>query len=233
VNPSIANEFSTGAFRFGHSLLDSEIGRLNNDGTEAGEPISLARAFFNTAVFDPTGTNHSGDIDPFLKAAASGSAQEVDLLVVDELRNMLFGAPGSGGLDLAALNIQRGRDHGLADYNTVRAAYGLPRVTSFREITPDGSVQRTLQQLYGSVDNIDLWVGGLAEKHVPGSSAGPLFQRIMVDQFTRLRDGDSHWYQHVLRGRQLGEIDATRLSDVIRRNTSLTNLQSNVFISGS
>jgi hypothetical protein len=94
-------------------------------------------------------------------------------------------------------------------------------------------VQRTLQQLYGSVDNIDLWVGGLAEKHVPGSSAGPLFQRIMVDQFTRLRDGDSRWYQHVLRGRQLGEIDATRLSDVIRRNTSLTNLQSNVFISGS
>lgn len=231
VNPSIANEFSTGAFRFGHSLLDSEIGRLNDDGTEAGKPISLAHAFFNTAVFDPADANHAGDIDPFLKAAASGTAQEVDLLVVDELRNMLFGAPGSGGLDLAALNIQRGRDHGLADYNTVRAAYGLPKVSSFREITPDGAVQRTLQELYGSVENIDLWVGGLAEKHVPGSSAGPLFQRIMVDQFTRLRDGDSHWYQRRLSGRQLGEAGATRLSDVIRRNTSLTKLQPNVFIS--
>jgi hypothetical protein len=231
VNPSIANEFSTAAYRFGHSLLDSEIGRLNNDGTEAGEPISLARAFFNTSVFDPTADNHAGDIDPFLKAAASGNAQEVDLLVVDELRNMLFGAPGSGGFDLAALNIQRGRDHGLADYNSVRGAYGLPKVTSFREITPDGAVQRQLQELYGSVDNIDLWVGGLAEKHVPGSSVGPLFQRILVDQFTRLRDGDSHWYQAILRGRQLGEIDGTRLSDVIRRNTALTNLQSNVFVS--
>lgn len=230
VNPSIANEFSTAAYRFGHSLLDSEIGRLNNDGSEAGEPISLAHAFFNSGVFDPTLANHAGDIDPFLKAAASGNSQEVDLFVVDELRNMLFGAPGSGGFDLAALNIQRGRDHGLADYNSVRAAYGLPKVTSFREITPDGEVQQQLQELYGNVDNIDLWVGGLAEKHVPGSSVGPTFQRIMVDQFTRLRDGDSRWYQSILSGRQLNEIEGTRLSDVMRRNTSLTNLQSNVFV---
>ncbi|MEY4135955.1 MAG: hypothetical protein RL205_83 [Actinomycetota bacterium] len=230
VNPAIANEFSTGAFRFGHSLLDSEISRLNDDGSPSAAPISLAKAFFNTGVFDATAPNHSGDIDPFLKAAASGNAQEVDLSIVDELRNMLFGPPGSGGLDLAALNIQRGRDHGLADYNSVRAAYGLPRVSSFREITPDGAVQRQLQQVYGTVDNIDLWVGGLAEKHVPGSSVGPLFQRIIVDQFTRLRDGDSHWYQAVLNGRELGEIEGTHLSDVIRRNTSLTNVQSNAFI---
>ena len=230
VNPAIANEFATAAYRFGHSLLDSELARLGNDGTAVAEPISLANAFFNSGVFDPSAPNHVGDIDPFLKAAASGNTQEVDLEIVDELRNMLFGPPGSGGFDLAALNIQRGRDHGLADYNTVRAAYGLPRVTSFREITPDAAVQRQLESLYGSVDNIDLWVGGLAERHVPGSSSGPLFQRIMVDQFTRLRDGDRHWYQAIFSGRQLGEINGTRLSDVIRRNTSLTNLQPNVFI---
>ena len=230
VNPSIANEFSTAAYRFGHSLLDSEISRLNNDGSTAGEPISLARAFFNSGVFKTSLANHAGDSDPVLKAAASGNAQEVDLKVVDELRNMLFGAPGSGGLDLASLNIQRGRDHGLADYNSARAAYGMSKVTSFAEITPDTDTQAKLKELYGTVDGIDLWVGGLAEKHVPGSSVGPLFQRIMVDQFTRLRDGDRHWYQSILSGRDLGEIDGTHLSDVIRRNTALTNLQSNVFV---
>jgi len=230
VNPSITNEFATAAYRFGHSLLDSELGRLNNDGSEAAPPLSLAESFFNSGVFDPTKANRAGDIDPFLKAAATGNTQEVDLGVVDELRNMLFGPPGSGGFDLAALNIQRGRDHGLADYNSVRAAYGLPRVTSFAEITPDSTVQRQLRDLYGSVDNIDLWVGGLAEKHLPGSSVGVTFQRIMVDQFSRLRDGDRNWYQSILRGQELGQIEGTRLSDVIRRNTSLTNLQPNVFV---
>lgn len=230
VNPSITNEFATAAYRFGHSLLDSELGRLNNDGSEAAPPLSLAESFFNSGVFDPTKANRVGDIDPFLKAAATGNTQEVDLGIVDELRNMLFGPPGSGGFDLAALNIQRGRDHGLADYNSVRAAYGLPRVTSFTEITPVTAVQRQLKDLYGSVDNIDLWVGGLAEKHLPGSSVGVTFQRIMVDQFSRLRDGDRNWYQSILRGQELGQIEGTRLSDVIRRNTSLTNLQPNVFV---
>jgi hypothetical protein len=52
----------------------------------------------------------------------------------------------------------------------------------------------------------------------------------MADQFTRLRDGDRHWYQSIFSGRELGEIDGTHLSDVIRRNTALTNLQANVFV---
>ena len=231
VNPSMSNEFSTAAFRFGHSLLDGEIGRLNNDGTEIPEgSLTLMSSFFNPSVFDPTLPNHEGDIDPFLKAISSGNAQEIDLKLVDDVRNFLFGAPGQGGLDLASLNIQRGRDHGLADYNSVREAYGLPRVTSFDQITPDVSVQDSLMEMYGSVDNIDLWVGGLAEKHVGGSSLGPLFQRILADQFSRLRDGDSQWFERTLRGKELGDIEGTHLSDVIKRNTSLTNLQANVFV---
>lgn len=230
VNPSITNEFATAAFRFGHSVLDGEIGRLNNDGTSiAAGPLTLRESFFNTSVFDPTAANHEGDIDPFLKAAASGTAQEVDLKVIDDVRNFLFGAPGQGGFDLAALNIQRGRDNGLADYNTTRAAYGLPRVTSFAQITPDVTVQNQLRDLYGSVDNIDLWVGGLAERHARGASVGPLFQRIITDQFNRLRAGDHNWYEGIFTGPQLRNLQRTHLSDIIRRNTSLTTVQPNVF----
>ena len=231
VNPSMSNEFSTAAFRFGHSLLDGEIGRLNDDGSEVPEgSLTLMNSFFNPSVFDPTLPNHEGDIDPFLKAISSGNAQEIDLKLVDDVRNFLFGAPGQGGLDLASLNIQRGRDHGLANYNAVRVAYGLPRVTRFDQITPDRSVQRSLKKLYGSVNNIDLWVGGLAEKHVAQSSLGPLFQRILVDQFTRLRAGDSGWFEHTLSGQQIAEVRATHLSDIIMRNTSLTNIQPNIFV---
>jgi hypothetical protein len=132
-------------------------------------------------------------------------------------------------LDLASLNIQRGRDHGLADYNTMRAAYGLPRVTSFAQITSNTDLQNKLRALYGSVNNIDAWVGALAEDHVAGSSTGPLIRRVLADQFQRLRDGDRFWYQRVFSGSTLRDLENTTLADVIRRNTTLTNLQSNTF----
>jgi len=188
------------------------------------DEMPLAEAFFNPAAVQENG------IDPILKYLASDRAQEVDTQIVDGLRNFLFGPPGAGGMDLASLNIQRGRDHGLADYNSTRAAYGLPRVTRFSEITSDTDLQTKLRSLYGSVDNIDLWVGGLAEDHVAGASVGPLIRTILTDQFERLRAGDRLWYERQLTGNDLKSVQATRLSDVISRNSGIDNLQSNVFV---
>jgi hypothetical protein len=231
VNPGIANEFATAAYRFGHSMLDGEVGRMNNDGTEvAGGALELAQSFFNPTVFDVSAPNHEGDIDPFLKAESTGTAQEVDVYLDDAIRNFLFGPPGAGGLDLAALNIQRGRDHGLADYNTMRSSYGLPRVTTFNQITTDAELAARLQATYGTVDNIDVWVGGLAETHVSGGSLGPLFTKIIADQFTRLRSGDSLYFEKSLSAADVARVKATSLSSIIKANTSLTNLQANVFI---
>ena len=223
VNPGIANEFSTAAFRIGHTLVGDEIEFLDNNGNPIREAISLREAFFNTDILKET------DIDPVLKYLASDRANEVDTRIIDDLRNFLFGPPGAGGLDLASLNIQRGRDHGLANYNSVRAAYGLPRVRSFAQITSNRELQQTLQRLYGNVNSIDLWVGGLAEDHLPGSSVGPTFARIIADQFQRLRDGDRFWYQNVFTGDERRMLERTSLADVIRRNTGITNLQDNVF----
>ncbi|MEZ6137856.1 MAG: peroxidase family protein [Pirellulaceae bacterium] len=223
VNPSIANEFSTAAFRFGHSTLNDEIEFFDNEGRSTRDGISLAEAFFNPGILEDTG------IDTLLKYEASTQAQEVDLGVVDSLRNFLFGVPGSGGLDLAALNIQRGRDHGLNDYNTTRIAYGLDPVNSFAEITADTDLQAKLELLYGDVNNIDLWVGLLAEDHMRGSSLGELNQAIISDQFERLRDGDRHWYENVFSGSDLRQLQQTTLADVIERNTDVEGLQDNVF----
>jgi hypothetical protein len=236
VNPDIANEFSTAAFRL-HTEVNDDVEFFDNNGrpitfsivNDQGQTVtvdgqvSLADAFFNPTLFKQTG------VDGMLKYAASTHAEAFDNQLVDSLRNFLFGAPGQGGLDLAGLNIQRGRDHGLADYNTVRAAYGLPRVTSFAQITSDPTLQAKLQQLYGSVNNIDLWVGIMAEDHVRGSSVGPLDRRIIADQFERLRDGDRFWYQRTFSGAQLAQIEHTTLADIIQRNTGVRGLQNDVF----
>lgn len=223
VNPNLSNEFTTAAFRFGHSILGEDIRFLDGNGLPVAEDIDLKDAFFNPALLQ----NHS--IDSVFKYLASDPASELDTKLVGSVRNFLFGPPGSGGLDLAALNIQRGRDHGLADYNDTRVAMGMPRVQNFAQITRSSEVQGKLQQLYGSVDNIDLWVGILAEDPAPGASIGPTGQRIIADQFRRMRDGDRFWYQREFSGDLLREIQQTRFSDILQRNTSLRNLQQDVF----
>jgi hypothetical protein len=222
VDPSIANEFSTAAYRL-HTMINDDVEFFGNDGRAVAEEVELADAFFNPDLLREQGA------DSILKYLASTTAQEIDPMIVDGLRNFLFGQPGQGGFDLASLNIQRGRDHGLADYNAVREAYGLARVTSFAEISSDPEVQQTLEALYGSVDNIDLWVGTLTENHLPGSSVGELTQTIIADQYERLRDGDRFWFESIFSGRQLAQLENTTLADVIARNTTMNNLQQNVF----
>jgi hypothetical protein len=81
------------------------------------------------------------------------------------------------------------------------------------------------------VDNVDLWVGGLAEDHVRGASVGQTFRTIVADQFERLRDGDRFWYQNDFAGTtDLGVLQRTKLSDIVRRNSGAWNVQDNVFI---
>jgi hypothetical protein len=237
VNPGIANEFSTAMFRFAHSQLDNDVERKQNDGTDdpAGA-IGLDQSFFDPnlihfpgAVDPVTGLTSTG-ISPILKGAASANAQNVDLLAVRSVRNFLFGAPGAGGTDLIARDIQRGRDHGLTDYNSMRAAYGLPRVTSFAQITSDPTVQQELQQVYGNVNNIDAFVGALAEDHAPGAAVGPLTRAVLVNQFTRTRDGDRFFYLNTFHDGELQNLLAnTSLTRIIQRNTAVSNLQADAF----
>ncbi|MEM8732658.1 MAG: peroxidase family protein [Planctomycetota bacterium] len=216
VDPSISNVFATAAYRFGHTMLSPELQRLNEDGSIAEEGnLALQDAFFNVSALTENG------IDSILRGAAAQTAQEVDPFLVDDVRNFLFGPPGSGGFDLASLNIQRGRDHGLADYNQVREDMGLERVTSFEEISSDPEIQRRLEEAYGDVDSIDAWVGMLAEDHARGSTLGITASTIIAEQFEALRDGDRFYYENVFEGRQLDQLNRTTLADVIERNSNI------------
>ena len=225
VDPGISVEFSTAVYRFGHSLLSGTVQRLNEDGTvhDSGN-LALRDAFFN-----PTALFESG-IDPILRGLGQGQSQELDTFVIEDVRSFLFGPPGAGGFDLAALNIQRGRDMGIGSYNELRMGLGLAAVTSFDQITSDADLSAKLESTYGSVDLVDAWVGGLAEDAVNGGLLGETFSTVMIDQFSRVRDGDAYWSQNLeLTPAELDAIWSTTLADVIVRNTDVDHIQADVF----
>lgn len=217
VDARIMNVFSTAAYRLGHSLLSPTLLRLDEQMQEIEQGhLSLADAFFS-----PARLTEEGGIEPILRGLAAQVCQDYDVFVIDEVRNFLFGPPGAGGFDLASLNIQRGRDHGLAGYNEVRSAFGLARKESFDEVTSDRAVARRLAEAYDSPDNMDVWVGGLAEDPLPDAMVGELVGTIVAEQFQRLRDGDRFWYERMLSRSEQRLVNRSQLADIIRRNTDI------------
>ncbi|MEM1182919.1 MAG: peroxidase family protein [Acidobacteriota bacterium] len=216
VDASIANDFSTAAYRFGHSTLSPSMLRLSADGSaiDAGH-LALRDAFFQSHRLTT-----EGGLAPIFRGLSTQVAQAVDAFIIDDLRNFLFGPPGAGGFDLASLNIQRGRDHGIGSYNEARRAFGMPPARDFDDVSSDPEVQARLQAAYADVDDIDLWVGGLSEDRRQDAMVGNLFFRIIRRQFEALRDGDRYWYSRVLNTADRELVEGTRLSDIIRRNTA-------------
>ncbi len=227
VNPGISVEFSTAAYRFGHSLVSATLGRIEEDGStiDAGD-LSLRDAFFAPEIVAA-----NGGVEPLLRGLADGTAQELDTQIVDDLRNFLFRVDGGVGFDLASFNIQRGRDLGVATYNDLREAIGLPRMEDFTDITSDPDLAAALASVYESVDDIDAWVGGLAEDPAGSSMLGELFTSIVADQFIRLRDGDPFWSENSdLSQKEIEELWETSLADIIERNTDIDFIQDTALI---
>ena len=219
VDARIGNVFSTAAYRFGHSAVSATLLRLD----QSGNAIPAGHLSLREAFFAPQRLIDEGGIAPVLRGLAGQVGQQIDPYVIDELRNFLFGEPGAGGFDLVALNIQRGRDHGLPSYNTMRQAAGLTPVQSFSDISADAENQSRLAAAYDSVDEIDAWVGGLAEDVLPQAHLGETFSVLLKDQFEALRDGDRFWYARTLSPQARRAVERTRLADIIRRNTTIGN----------
>lgn len=140
-------------------------------------------------------------IDGLLRGMVSTVAQEVDTMIADSARNLLLtniqeDPPIIEGIDLVARNIQRGGDHRIPTMNAACRALGLPRRRSFSEISSDPEVVEAIESLRGnlSADQVDGFVGALAEDRVEGSSFGELLRASWANDFTRLRDGDLFFY---------------------------------------
>lgn len=232
VNASIANVFSTAAYRLGHDMLNSRLPLASPYDGEPLRSIRLDQAFWKPELIQRRG------IDTFLAGLAQTSMEAINGQTVEDVRSNLFNVhPKLPNmlLDLAALNIQRGRDHGLPGYNQCRADYGLRKVRKFEDITTNSDRVARLRQAYRNVNEIDPWVGGLCEDPHNRAIVGELFHAILVDQFTRLRDGDRFWYEcdPGLSQGEINRLKRTRLSDVIKRNTLVATIQKDVFRTSS
>lgn len=225
------NVFNTAAYRYGHTTINSLLVRMDNQGNDMPQgDILLRDAFFN-----PEAVREVHGIEPYLVGMSTVVEQDFDCKIIDDLRNFLFGKPGSGGMDLVSININRGRDRGLPHYNIIRTDYGMTPVEDFTEITRDPLMSNTLVELYKDVNNIDPWAGLLAEDHATGTLFGPTALTIIQKQFVSLRDGDRYYYENdpVLSAEEKDWIRDTRLSQIIRRNTPIAIIRDQIFVAGS
>ncbi|XP_037666101.1 myeloperoxidase [Choloepus didactylus] len=237
VDPRIANVF-TNAFRYGHTLIQPFMFRLDNRYRPMGPNprVPLSRVFFASwrVVLE-------GGIDPILRGlmATPAKLNRQNQIVVDEIRERLFEQVMRIGLDLPALNMQRSRDHGLPGYNAWRRFCGLPQPSSVGElgtVLKNLDLARKLMAQYRTPNNIDIWMGGVAEPLEPGGRVGQLLACLIGTQFRKLRDGDRFWWENngVFSTQQRRALAMISLPRIICDNTGITTVsKNNIFMSNT
>ncbi|NXP83654.1 PERE peroxidase, partial [Passerina amoena] len=230
VDPRISNVFTL-AFRFAHASVPPTVGRLDEYYRPITPEIQLRTSFF--AVWRII---QEGGIDPYLRSLMANQAKLMtqQQMVVGELRDRLFEQVERIGFDLAALNMQRSRDHGLPGYSSWRKFCGLSQpsgVKSLGHVLRNRNLARKFLKLYGTPKNIDIWIGALAEPFVKGGRVGPLMACLIGTQFRNIRDGDRFWWQNpgVFTPRQRCSLAKISLSRIICDNTHITKVSRNIF----
>ena len=227
VNPGVTNAFSTAAYRYGHTLIRPFFDRLgSNYSPIAAGPLDLFDAFFNPDQF-----RNGFGTDPILRGLVTQNSRRVDEFMSAVLTNNLF----RQHLDLASLNIQRGRDHGIPPYLTwQRFCQRIFPELEMTDFTNTLTLIRFLE-IYGSLDTVDLWIGGLAEDRLPGSLLGPTFACLFGITFANIRNGDRFYYkaEGVFEPAQVASIHDHTLSSVICDNSDgINTIQADAFLSG-
>ncbi|KAM7360097.1 uncharacterized protein ACRADG_003298 [Cochliomyia hominivorax] len=232
VNPTVANAFAAAAFRFGHSLIQNSYMRCDRFHNIINNNVSLHEEFQRGDI------GSVGSLHRLLRGMANQRALKRDEFITPELTNHLFQTPGFPfGLDLAAINIQRGRDHGIPQYTHWRVPCGLTPINTWEEfavvVGPESA--RRISHAYHSVHDIDLFVGGIAERPVVGGLVGPTFACIIAQQFSNSRKGDRFWYENPgfessFTPAQLHSIRKVSLASVLCRTVGGGTFQPHIFL---
>jgi hypothetical protein len=169
VNSSLTDEFATIGYRAHSQIhgefaievdastyTQAELDALEKAGVEVtvnGDEVEL-EVSLNLAFFNPNLLTQL-KLGPMLKGIGGEPQYNNDEQIDNQLRSVLFQVPVSGNpeclsdpslpacfngvVDLGAIDIQRGRDHGMPTYNQLRQAYGLAPKPDFKSITGESS----------------------------------------------------------------------------------------------
>ncbi|XP_033823421.2 dual oxidase 1 [Periophthalmus magnuspinnatus] len=244
VDPGISPEFQVAAIRFGITMAPPGVYMrnktcnfreiINSDGRPS-PAIRLCNSFW---IRQSPNMKTSQDIDELIMGMASQISEKEDNIVVEDLRDFMYGPLRFTRTDLVALTINRGRDFGLPTYTEVRKAFDLPLLKTIKDINPElyranPQLLKGIAELYDAdISKLELFVGGLLES-VDGP--GPVFSAIILDQFERIRNGDRFWFENKQNGlftdEEIQIIRNTTFHDVIVAVTSSgsTDIQENVF----
>lgn len=237
TDPTMMIEFTTAAFRFGHSLINSVV---------ANRPLNATngRRLLRNEFFQPFDL-YRGFIGPLVRGASNSPAQWFDRHLVPDVTNFLYRVRGNQtGMDLAAININRGRDHGAPTYvDTVYYCSNREiNVRTFDDLVRYqlmGSEQaRALRANYRYVEDVDLWPGILMETPNEEAVVGPTAACIIGLQFYNLKFGDRFYVEHSNQAgsftyQQLRELREMTLSQILCLNTEITQLSMNAMLFNS
>ncbi|KHN73447.1 Peroxidase mlt-7 [Toxocara canis] len=213
IDPTMANEFNSGAFRFGHGMIQEFYPRLDN----RHQNTSFGGFNFVDGTLHSDHLIFQGGIDPVLRGMMVTPLKRPQRITTTVTENMF------GNTDLGTINIQRGRDHGLPPYVRFRQLCGLSGARTMNDfareiLSPEARAK--LKQVYGTPDRVDFYVGAVLEDPVVRGLIGPTLACIVGPQFQRTRDGDRFYYENpgIFTRAQLVEIRKSSLARLLCDN---------------
>ncbi|KAG5666643.1 hypothetical protein PVAND_014659 [Polypedilum vanderplanki] len=190
VNPAVFNEHSQAAFRFYHTQIEGHL-QLQTESRDIIDTIAISDHFDN-----PNFTLYH--FDELTRGMITQMSQLTDSNFDEQIREFLFKHKRDYGDDLRSIDITRGRDHGLASYNSFRDFCGLPKATKWEDYLDLISLidLQHLQEVYEDYRDVELSVGALLEAQIDNTTlAGPTLLCIFNIQFLNSKIGDRYWFE--------------------------------------
>ncbi|KMQ90863.1 peroxidase-like isoform x5 protein [Lasius niger] len=231
--PSVSNEAATAALRFLNSLMQGKLS-LPDNSRQRNRTLNLAEHFFNPRIIESEEV-----FDGLVRGLATQTSQRMDISLISDMTSKLYTSNGNNlGLDAVSLDIERGRDHGLPGYNYYRRYCGLPTARTFDDFLDyiPTEMVRKLRTIYSHPNDVDLIVGGMAERSADDGMVGPTFRCLIYEQFSRSRRTDRFFYDsavqpHPFTPEQLAQLRNISLARIFCDNgNNITHMQRNVFL---